>query len=55
MVEKMSEKQQQSTDLLTDLIEGPKEFIRDSIHLINRCTKPDRRGFFSSDSILKQR
>ncbi|KAI3644776.1 hypothetical protein MP228_010940 [Amoeboaphelidium protococcarum] len=27
------------------LLDGPREFIRDSIHLVNRCTKPDRREF----------
>lgn len=33
-------------DNLTDLLEEPKVFVRDSIHLLNRCTKPDRRGVF---------
>ena len=31
-------------DNLTDLLDEPKVFIKDSIHLLNRCTKPDRRG-----------
>ena len=26
------------------LLEGPQEFVKDCIHLLNRCTKPDRRG-----------
>lgn len=40
-------------DYLTELVEGPKEFIRESIHLINRCTKPDRKGI-RFPSILKE-
>ena len=35
------------SDNLGSLLEAPKEFIRDSIQLINRCTKPDRRGNIS--------
>ncbi|KAJ3105923.1 Sec61p translocation complex subunit [Phlyctochytrium planicorne] len=32
------------SDNFTELIEGPKQFAKDSIKLINRCTKPDKRG-----------
>ncbi|KAI8846815.1 translocation complex subunit Sss1 [Chytridium lagenaria] len=34
------------SDNFTELIEGPKQFAKDSIKLINRCTKPDKREFF---------
>ncbi|KAJ3218322.1 Sec61p translocation complex subunit [Dinochytrium kinnereticum] len=33
------------SDNFTELIEGPKQFAKDSIKLINRCTKPDKREF----------
>ncbi|TPX35891.1 hypothetical protein SmJEL517_g01802 [Synchytrium microbalum] len=33
------------SDVLTEFIEVPKEFFKDSIQLINRCTKPDRKEF----------
>jgi preprotein translocase subunit Sss1 len=29
---------------LKDLLDEPKEFIKDSVHLLNRCSKPDQRG-----------
>ncbi|KAA8913284.1 hypothetical protein FN846DRAFT_930443 [Sphaerosporella brunnea] len=32
-------------DQITQLLEIPKEFIRDGIQFINRCTKPDKREF----------
>ncbi|KAI8927910.1 hypothetical protein BC831DRAFT_450939 [Entophlyctis helioformis] len=32
-------------DSLTELLDGPRNFAKDSIQLINRCTKPDRREF----------
>lgn len=31
-------------DNLQDLLDEPKAFVRDSVHLLNRCTKPDKRG-----------
>lgn len=34
-------------DFLQEWIEGPREFIKESIYLVNRCTKPDRRGSLS--------
>ncbi|KAJ1562203.1 Sec61p translocation complex subunit [Cladochytrium tenue] len=34
------------SDNFSELIEGPKQFAKDSIALLNRCTKPDRREFF---------
>ena len=33
-------------DTFSELLEEPKEFIRDSINLVTRCAKPDRREFF---------
>jgi hypothetical protein len=32
------------TDQFSALIQGPREFFKDSVQLINRCTKPDRKG-----------
>ena len=32
-------------DELKDLLATPQEFMKDSIRLINKCTKPDRREF----------
>ena len=40
-------KNKKMSDNLGSLLEGPKEFIRDSIQLVNRCTKPDRRGKYN--------
>lgn len=34
----------QQAGFLSQLSDGPKEFMKESIHLVNRCTKPDRRG-----------
>ena len=31
-------------DNFTDLFDEPRQFVRDSVSLINRCTKPDKRG-----------
>jgi hypothetical protein len=36
-----------NADFVSQLLEGPREFIKESIHLVNRCTKPDRRGSLS--------
>ncbi|KAI9332300.1 translocation complex subunit Sss1 [Zopfochytrium polystomum] len=33
------------SDNFTELIDGPKQFAKESIALIKRCTKPDRREF----------
>lgn len=42
------QQQHQQHNALTEFVlswtEGPREFIKESVHLINRCTKPDRRG-----------
>ncbi|KAI8902328.1 hypothetical protein BC833DRAFT_521150 [Globomyces pollinis-pini] len=32
-------------DTIQELIDGPRQFTNDSINLINRCTKPDKREF----------
>jgi len=32
-------------DELTTLLSGPTEFFKDSVRLLNKCTKPDRREF----------
>ncbi|KAF9162228.1 Sec61p translocation complex subunit [Actinomortierella ambigua] len=32
-------------DLATTAVEGPKQFFKDGIAFINRCTKPDRKEF----------
>lgn len=34
-----------SRDHFTELIDGPKQFIKESIQLVNRCAKPDQREF----------
>ena len=31
-------------EIATSLLSQPREFVRESIHLVNRCTKPDRKG-----------
>ncbi|KAI8845638.1 hypothetical protein BJ741DRAFT_585395 [Chytriomyces cf. hyalinus JEL632] len=33
-------------DNITDIIDGPKQFAKDSINLINKCTKPTQTEFF---------
>ncbi|KAI9339961.1 hypothetical protein BDR26DRAFT_861890 [Obelidium mucronatum] len=33
-------------ETLTEIIDGPKQFIKDSINLINKCTKPTQTEFF---------
>lgn len=33
------------SDNFTELIEGPKVFFKESVALVKRCTKPDRREF----------
>ncbi|KAI9205703.1 secE/sec61-gamma protein [Polychytrium aggregatum] len=30
---------------LSEVMEGPQQFAKDSIQFMNRCTKPDRREF----------
>jgi hypothetical protein len=40
----------QAMDNITELIDGPRQFIKDSAQLINRCTKPDRRGVHGPSS-----
>ena len=41
-----------------ELLDGPKQFTKDSIQLIKKCTKPDQKGnfiialFLSHDSIM---
>ncbi|PAA59348.1 hypothetical protein BOX15_Mlig020961g2 [Macrostomum lignano] len=32
-------------DQITDFISPARQFVKDSIRLVNRCTKPDRREF----------
>ncbi|KAI8815196.1 hypothetical protein BJ742DRAFT_848093 [Cladochytrium replicatum] len=32
-------------DGIQELIEGPKQFAKGSLHLLKRCTKPDRKEF----------
>lgn len=32
------------SDQITELIELPKQFIKDGTQFLNRCTKPDRKG-----------
>ncbi|KAJ3018602.1 Sec61p translocation complex subunit, partial [Thoreauomyces humboldtii] len=32
-------------DNLTELIDGPRQFLKDGVQLMNRCTKPDKREF----------
>lgn len=29
---------------LQALLDGPRKFFKDSVSLINRCTKPDKKG-----------
>lgn len=44
----MSSKQSiagEQEDYLSLLASGPRAFFNDSIHLLNRCTKPDRKEF----------
>ena len=31
-------------DSIKELVDAPKNFVRDSLDLINRCTKPSRDG-----------
>ncbi|KAJ3041462.1 Protein transport protein Sec61 subunit gamma [Rhizophlyctis rosea] len=35
------------SDNLTEIVEGPKAFVKESIQLVNRCTKPDRKEFLA--------
>jgi protein transport protein SEC61 subunit gamma-like protein len=32
------------SDNLSLLLEGPRQFAKDSVQLVERCTKPDRKG-----------
>ncbi|KAJ3079621.1 Sec61p translocation complex subunit [Quaeritorhiza haematococci] len=33
------------SDNFSELVEGPKQFAKESVQLLNRCTKPDRKEF----------
>ncbi|KAI8909418.1 hypothetical protein PhCBS80983_g00705 [Powellomyces hirtus] len=33
------------SDNLTELIDGPRQFLKDGVQLMNRCAKPDKREF----------
>ncbi|KAJ3189547.1 Sec61p translocation complex subunit [Irineochytrium annulatum] len=33
-------------DNFTELIDGPRQFAKESFQLLNRCTKPDKKEFF---------
>lgn len=32
------------TSAAAELLEGPQKFYRDSLHILQRCTKPDMKG-----------
>ncbi|KAI9000179.1 Sec61p translocation complex subunit [Gaertneriomyces sp. JEL0708] len=32
-------------DNVQELIDGPRQFLKDGVQLMNRCTKPDKREF----------
>lgn len=34
------------------MLEVPRKFAKDSLQLLNRCTKPDKRGKFFSNTII---
>lgn len=38
--------------LETDIIQPVKDFVRDSKFLLNRCTKPDRKGGWLRSSMI---
>ncbi|KND02573.1 protein translocase SEC61 complex gamma subunit, archaeal and eukaryotic [Spizellomyces punctatus DAOM BR117] len=33
------------SDNITELIDGPRQFFKEGVQLVNRCTKPDKREF----------
>ena len=39
-----AEPQNDKMDQITQLVEPAKNFAKDSIRLVKRCTKPDRKG-----------
>ena len=44
MIRTHSDKSKEMT-IESDIIQPVKDFIRDSKFLVNRCTKPDKKGF----------
>ncbi|KAJ3355091.1 hypothetical protein HDU83_003988 [Entophlyctis luteolus] len=39
-------------DTINDLVESPKQFVKDSIALINRCSKPTQTGEHDEGGVL---